>query len=617
MIVLHRLLFLAAPGAALAVLWVWWRAAWGFDAARPDHWLWLWRWFAAGGLPAGMDRSFAAAGGVFVAAFAFAAWLAGRIGARTVAGEHGEGTLHGSARWARRADAAAAGLFGRSGVVVGGWRRGLGRRPRPLRHDGPEHAMAFAPTRSGKGVSLVVPTLLEWRESALVLDIKGENHALTAGWRASAGQRILKFDPTSASGSARFNPLAEVRLGDDRAIADAQNVAAMIIDPDGKGLQDFWMKSGFAWLTAGILHVLHRARDREGRTATLTDVARHLSAPGVGVEAMLSDMLEYDHGAEAVDALVRQAAQAMLDRAPAERSGVHSSALTELDLYRDPVVAKNIAGSDFSVDDLVNGDAPATLYLVVPPSDIDRLRPLMRVMLNLFLRRLTGSAEAPRRHRLLLMLDEFTSIGKLEIFERALAFMAGYGLKCFIVVQDLAQLRKAYGRDESVMANCHLRIAFAPNSVDTAKALSDMTGKTTVVQKRRSRSRKAYEASGNLSESLAATGRPLMTPDECMTLRGIAKDRRGRAVAGGDTLVFPAGYPPIRGRQVLFFQDREWLRRSRIPPPSDGDGAGTAPDGTTGKETPATPAVPDLPRYADILAATEAAAGADRGKEAA
>ena len=254
---------------------------------------------------------------------------------------------------------------------MGGWRRDLGRRPRPLRHDGPEHAMAFAPTRSGKGVSLVVPTLLEWRESALVLDIKGENHALTAGWRASAGQRILKFDPISASGSARFNPLAEVRLGDDRAIADAQNVAAMIIDPDGKGLQDFWMKSGFAWLTAGILHVLHRERDRGGRAATLTDVARHLSAPGVGVEAML-------------------------DHAPAERSGVHSSALTELDLYRDPVVARNIAGSDFSVDDLVNGDAPATLYLVVPPSDIDRLRPLMRVMLNQITCRPAASSRAPR-----------------------------------------------------------------------------------------------------------------------------------------------------------------------------------------------------------------------------
>ena len=447
MILLHRLLFLAAPAAALAVLWAWWRAAYGFEAARADHWLWLWRWFEADALPAGMERSFAAAGAAFVVVFAFAAWLAGRNRRADGRGEHGEGTLHGSARWARRADAAAAGLLGRSGIVVGGWRRNLGRRPRALRHDGPEHALVFAPTRSGKGVSLVVPTLLEWRDSALVLDIKGENHALTSGWRARAGQRILKFDPTAASGSARFNPLAEVRLGDDRAIADAQNVAAMIIDPDGKGLQDFWMKSGFAWLTAGILHVLHLARDRDGRVATLTDVARHLSAPGVGVEAMLADMLDYEHGDEAIDALVRQAAQAMLDRAPAERSGVHSSALTELDLYRDPLVAKNISGSDFSVEDLVNGESPTTLYLVVPPSDIDRLRPLMRVMLNLFLRRLTGSLAAPRRHRLLLMLDEFTSVGKLEIFERALAFMAGYGLKCFIIVQDLAQLRKAYGRD--------------------------------------------------------------------------------------------------------------------------------------------------------------------------
>ena len=225
-----------------------------------------------------------------------------------------------------------------------------------------------------------MPTLLEWRESALALDIKGENHALTAGWRASAGQRILKFDPTSASGSARFNPLAEVRLGDDRAIADAQNVAAMIIDPDGKGLQDFWMKSGFAWLTAGILHVLHRARDREGRTATLTDIARHLSAPGVGVEAML-------------------------DRAPAERSGVHSSALTELDLYRDPVVARNIAGSDFSVDDLVNGDAvsggPAFRHRPAAPVDAGDAEPVSAsVRRGTGRLRLRGVVRRRRRHRL-------------------------------------------------------------------------------------------------------------------------------------------------------------------------------------------------------------------------
>jgi type IV secretion system protein VirD4 len=162
------------------------------------------------------------------------------------------------------------------------------------------------------------------------------------------------------------------------------------------------------------------------------------------------------------------------------------------------------------------------------------------------------------------MLDEFTAIGKLEIFERALAFMAGYGLKAFVVVQDIAQLHQAYGRDESVMSNCHVRIAFAPNRIETAKLLSDMTGKTTVVQKQRSRSGRLGQL-GSVSDSLRETGRPLLTPDECMRLRGIEK--HGRKIVPGEALIFSAGSPPIRGLQLLYFQDKELARRAAIPAP--------------------------------------------------
>ena len=560
------LLAAACAGGVLA----WWYGELGFDPGRPDHWRWLARWWwAHGALPPGMAAPLFAAATVLFGGVLAARRYAGRATARTLEGAHGNDTLHGSARWARRADIAAAGLLSQTGVVVGGWRRA--GRTVTLRHDGPEHVLAFAPTRSGKGVGLVLPTLLSWPHSALVLDIKGENHALSAGWRASIGQRVLRFDPSATHGSHRFNPLAEIRLGSDREIADTQNVAAIIIDPDGKGLYDFWMKSGFAWLTAATLHVLYRVRDDTGRTASLVDVGRHLAAADDGgMEAMLAGMRDYDHGRPAVNDLVRQAARTMIDRAPAERSGVHSSALTELDLYRDPIVAANIAVSDFALADLMGGENPATLYLVVPPSDIDRLRPLLRVVLNLFLRRLTGetgvAADRPgHNHRLLLMLDEFAALGKLEIFERALAFMAGYDLKCFIIVQDIAQLRKAYGAEESIFSNCHIRIAHAPNRVETARMLSEMTGKTTVVQKKRARSHRALEWAGSLSDSLAATGRPLLTADECMQLPGL---RAGRRAIAGDMLIFPAGFPPIHGRQALFFQDKVLAARARIAAPA-------------------------------------------------
>lgn len=558
-----------------AIFWQWNRAI-GFDPFDPRWWDWLAESAAHPlGLPPVLTQSAWWTGAIGTTLILIVAALGVRAQSRTVAGGRDEDELHGSARWATTPDVKRAGLMSRTGVVVGGW-PGL-FTTKALRHDGPEHVMCFAPTRSGKGVSLILPTLLSWPDSVLVLDIKGENHALTAGWRASIGHRILKFEPTAPVGSVQFNPLAEVRLDDGRDIADCQNIAAMIIDPDGKGLKDYWQKEGWTWLSVVLLHVIYRVRRDDNRPANLDDVNHFVSGIAVddegedNFEALLDDMVAFDHGPDHVNKEVRRGASRMKIKAPQERSGVHSSAITELALYADPIVARNTATSDFRLHDLMNGETPAALYLVVQPSDIDRLRPLIRILMNLFLRRLTekmefdgGRSVAGYKHRLLLLLDEFTSIGKLEVFERALAFIAGYGLKAFIIVQDITQLQQAYGREESIMSNCHIRLAFAPNKIETAKTLSDMTGKTTIVQRRRSRSGRMGERA-SASDSLQATGRPLLTPDECMRLG--AMEKRGRRVRPGETLIFVAGSPTIRGRQVLYFQNKDWRERAKIAPP--------------------------------------------------
>jgi type IV secretion system protein VirD4 len=166
------------------------------------------------------------------------------------------------------------------------------------------------------------------------------------------------------------------------------------------------------------------------------------------------------------------------------------------------------------------------------------------------------------------MLDEFTSVGKLEIFERALAFMAGYGLKAFLIIQDLTQLQGTYGRENSVMGNCHVRVAYTPNTVETAKVLSEMCGKTTVVQAKRSRSRGVFQIfGGNVTEDIKDAPRDLMTPDEIMQLRAPKKNAdETKIVAAGDMLTFVAGHRPILGRQPLFFFDKVLLARSEMPP---------------------------------------------------
>jgi len=562
---------LAAALVALVTGYVW-QEYFDFYPLQADSWAWAWSYLREyHQFPIFLTVSFYASTAALIILILLIQALASGFGTQTRYGGHDDKTLHGSARWARKVDVKTAGLIRKTGVVVGGWASIW--RTSTLRHDGPEHVLTFAPTRSGKGVGLVLPTLLSWLSSVLVLDIKGENWRLTSGWRASMGQRILKFDPTAEEGSIRFNPLAEVRIGTGHEVADAQNIAAMIIDPDGKGLADFWAKSGFAWQTAAILYSLYKIRRDENRVASLPDVDNILTAPGTGLDELLADMVAFDGGTEAANRLINSAAQEMQDRAAQERSGVQSSSKVDLALYRDPIIAKNIATSDFRLDDLMNGDMPASLYIIVPPSDIDRLRPLLRVMLNLFLRRLMqnvgADGKATYKHRLLLMLDEFTSIGKLEIFERALAFMAGYGLKAFLIIQDLLQLQGTYGKENSIMGNCHIRVAYAPNDIATAKTLSDMCGKSTIVQEKRTRNRKGMQPiGGSFTDSVTETGRPLLTPDECMRLKAPKKSRRDpeKIVKAGDMLVFSAGFPPILGRQPLYFFDKTLLARSRMAP---------------------------------------------------
>src|SRR5256886_7479103 len=176
----------------------------------------------------------------------------------------------------------------------------------------------------------------------------------------------------------------------------------------------------------------------------------------------------------------------MLGKEDKELSGVLSAAKTALALYSDPVVARNTSTSDFTISDLVNYEWPISLYLVVPPSDKIRMRRLIRLMFTMVVNRLTermafdGSEQRKNKHRLLFLIDEFPSLNRMEIFADALSYMAGYGLKADLITQDIRQIVDAYGQNESIVSNCHVRIAYAPNQFDTAELLSKMTGTRTV-----------------------------------------------------------------------------------------------------------------------------------------
>jgi type IV secretion system protein VirD4 len=491
--------------------------------------------------------------------------------------------LHGSAHWASAAEIQKTGLLGSgAGVYVGAWRDSRNRL-RYLRHDGPEHVLAFAPTRTGKGVGLVLPTLLSWPHSVVVHDIKGENYALTAGWRARELKScVLKFDPASNDGSScRFNPLEAIRLRTDFEVKDTQNIVGMLVDPDGKagqGEEAHWIATSSALLVGVLLHVLYAEDDK-----SLGGVAKLLSDPAFTLPTQLyQHMLNTRHGPAGTHPVVAMAARDMLNKDPKEATSVLSTAIRFLTLFRDPIVARNTAASDFRIADLMHADRPLTLYIVIPPAEIDRLKPLTRLMFNQILRELTsemkfadGRSVAQYKHRLLLMIDELPSLGRLEILQTALAYMAGYGIKAYLITQDVSQLAAAYGgasgRDETIMANCHVQIAFAPNKIETMEMLSQLAGAMTVRNETRSYSGSRIGVRSHVMVNSTETQRPLLTPDEA------------RRLPDDDAIIFMAGHAPILAKKIRYYQDPTFTQRSRIALPKTSPSP--TPDGASARET--------------------------------
>jgi type IV secretion system protein VirD4 len=322
-----------------------WFEVFGWPVYYPPVFFWWWFIYDAYARDIFTEGGYiAASGGIaaIVVAIAMSVWRAREVE---------KITTYGSARWAAASDSGEPGCF--SVMAFGQW------RSRYLRHDGPEHVLCFAPTRSGKGAGLVVPTLLTWPGSAIVHDIKGENWTLTAGWRARFG-RVLLFDPTN-SDSAAYNPLLEVRRGDCE-VRDVQNIADILVDPEGAlERRNHWEKTSHSLLVGTILHMLYAAPDK-----TLAGVANFLSDPTRPFESTLDAMMT-----------TRISVQKAYTRwSPAWPANFSTRATMTLGVYRRDVIPRLVAilcGSgypecDWRIRDLVG--ATTTLYLVVPPSDI-------------------------------------------------------------------------------------------------------------------------------------------------------------------------------------------------------------------------------------------------------
>jgi type IV secretion system protein VirD4 len=462
----------------------------------------------------------------------------------------------GKGAWGGFSDAQEAGLFAETGTILGKL------DGETLCFDGAVHQLLVGASRSGKGRGHVIPTLLAWPHSALVLDVKGEladgdlRHHFpgTAGFRETLGP-VLRFAPTRAE-SACFNPLFEVRKGANE-VRDVQNIVEVLVDPQGDGRhQDFWDRSAKNILVGVILHVLYAEPIERKTLAVVREKLRDLDATAQAMKSTLHRLNPVTNQPE-THPEVLHAAESFLAGEERLQSGVKATAESFFGLFADELIAAKTAKSDFRIGDLMCADRPVTLFLQPPPSDAMRLTPLLRLIINQFARALMEDQNhdamgRAKRHRLLLALDEFPMLGRMPFFETMMGAMAGYGLKAFLVTQSLNHLTKAYGRDNVILDNCHIVTSFAAADGETAKKIADMAGEVWELRESETRKRpKPVLGWSSGSTTIREERRPLLLPADV------------RALPRDEELIFVAGAKPIRAKKLKFDQERVFVARLR------------------------------------------------------
>jgi len=443
--------------------------------------------------------------------------------------------VFGAGAWGKRCEAQRAGLLARrpAGTVLGQWPDG-----RLITYGGDEHQLVAGAAGSGKTTGPVISSLLSWPASVLVYDPKRELYAQTAAHRARFSGTFY-VDPTCPQ-SARFNPLWEIRAGSVHETGDVQNVVSILIDPSGtKNSYEYWDSDAAKMLTGLILYALHEL-PREGQNlATVNDML-------LGIQETLQAMAACRHPR------IKAIAEYLLGLPDKQFGGVHGSASTALILYDDPIVARNTQCSDFRISDLVCSDHPVTCYLQVRPTDAVRLRPLTRLILTQVAQALmydTGAATDGRtkQHRLLYLLEEFPSLGRLDFFSSQMRVMRGYGITALLIVQSFKDIISTYGRDQTIVDNCRIVVCFAAADPDTQKMISTMLGSATETKRSETRPRGGlawFKGSTSISEQR----RPLLDAGEV------------RQLAYDEQLVLVTGEKPFRTRKVQWFRHR-LLRR--------------------------------------------------------
>lgn len=475
--------------------------------------------------------SVAAAGGLFVVSLPV-----------LVAVSPGKRKLFGDARWATMRDIRQAELFSDDGIIVGQLNRFFGLYKRYLVFGGAQHVLMSAPTRSGKGVGVVVPNLLTWRDSVVVLDIKQENWDITAGFRSRHGQEcyLVNLAPRDYR-THRWNPLFYISEDRSFRINDIQKIGQMLF-PKIESEAPIWQSSARSLWLGIILYLI----ETEDLPVTMGEALRQLT---MGDER-LGEILEVRQKSEnPLSDECFLALKEYLDTPHKTRGSVRKGFTSALELFLNPVIDAATAGNDFDLRDLRK--KRISIYIGITPDDLERLAPLI----NLFFQQTIdlNTRELPERnpelkYQCLLLADEFTAMGKVGILSKGISYIAGYGLRMLPIIQSPAQLREVYGADaaETFAENHSLQIVFAPKNIKVAKEISETLGNTTVKNKSRTRQ---LIGKASRSENASDHGRAMLLPQEVMQIGKSAE------------ILILENCPPVRCEKVTWYKDKRFKER--------------------------------------------------------
>ena len=484
--------------------------------------------------------------------------------------------IHGTSRWANAKDIRAVGLLEDSGVVMGqrenarvdytmtngSVKLSLRRASNILRHSGQTSTIMFAPTRSGKGVSSVIPTCLDYPHSLITIDPKGENFNITAGWRRKFSH-VLRLSPVS-NDTLKFNILDELR--EDCAYRDASMIADILTSPaDGKvdGGSKHWVDTAKDLLTGTILHV----KFSDYQDKSLCGVLNFLSQAGKGDDddtgaALLDCMINTRHTSPEIHEIVANVAQRNKARPDEERGSVFSSAVTALQIFEDPMVRNCSSSSDFCLNDFMSCENPISLYITVPFPDLDRLSSFIRILISFMLRKFSQGevqyGEQKLKHPILFLIDEFPTLGAFTTLETMMGILAGYGITFYLICQSPSQIYRLYGEHTTIFDHCKFMATYAMSDPKGAEMFSKMTGVESVTFSNVSNSGSRYEAGmNNISISEQTQQRNLMNADEIQHL------------PANQLIIFPQGAPPIIAKKNVYYADPRYTDKVSLPPPKN------------------------------------------------